>query len=154
MSFSRRDFIKAAGIAFGTAALPSWVYGATPATEAFLQVNKDALADAALSIAKRLGASYADIRINRYRLEAVNTRERQVLNVSSGQNFGFGVRVLVNGTWGFAGSPLVTADEVQRVTREAIDIAKANAPFQRKKIELVSTPKVVSTWKTPIERDP
>ena len=73
MSFSRRDFIKAAGIALGTTALPSWVYGAMPTNEAFLQVSKDNLADAALSTAKRLGASYADIRINRYRLEAVNT---------------------------------------------------------------------------------
>ncbi len=155
MTFSRRDFIKTAGIALGSAAvLPSWVYEANAATEAFISVNKDSLADAALATAKRLGASYADIRINRYRLEAVSTRERQIQNLSSGQNFGFGVRVLVNGTWGFAASPLVTADEVQRVTAEAIAIAKANAPYQKKKIELVPTPKVVGTWKTPIEKDP
>jgi TldD protein len=155
MSFTRREFVKNAGIALGAVAiLPSWVYEANAAGEALFEVNKASLADAALATAKRLGASYADIRINRYRLEAVNTRERQVLNVSSGQNFGFGVRVLVNGTWGFAGSPLVTPDEVQRVTKEAIDIAKANAPYQKKKIELVPTPKVVSTWKTAFERDP
>ena len=113
MSFSRREFVKTSAIAFGAAAvLPSWVYEAQAAGEALFDVNKDALADAALATAKRLGASYADIRINRYRLEAVNTRERQVLNVSSGQNFGFGVRVLVNGTWGFAASPLVTVDDI------------------------------------------
>lgn len=154
MTFSRRDFIKTAGIAFGAVTLPSWVYEAQAATAAFIDVNKDSLADAALATARRLGASYADIRINRYRLEAVNTRERQVLNVSSGQNFGFGVRVLVKGTWGFAASPIVTADEIQRVTAEAISIAKANSAFQRKPIELVPTPKVVGTWKTPFERDP
>ena len=68
-----------------------------------------------------------------------------MLNVSSGQNFGFGVRVLVNGTWGFAASPLVTADEVQRVTKEAVDIAKANAPYQKKKIDLVPTPNPVNS---------
>src|SRR5688572_8679196 len=154
MTFSRRDFIKTAGVVLGTTALPSWVYGAHGLTHPYGEVDKDALADAALATAKKLGASYADIRINRYRLEAVSTRERQVLNVSSGQNFGFGVRVLINGTWGFAASPLVTPDEVQRVTKEAIDIAKANAPYQKKKIELVPTPKVISNWKTPIERDP
>ncbi|MGQ0541605.1 MAG: TldD/PmbA family protein [Blastocatellia bacterium] len=87
-------------------------------------------------------------------MEAINTRERQVLNVSSGQNFGFGVRVLVKGTWGFAASPLVTADEVKRVTNEAVEIAKANSAFQRRKIELVPTPKVVTTWKSSFERDP
>lgn len=154
MTFSRRDFIKTAGIAFGAVTLPSWVYEAQAATAAFIDVNKDSLADAALATAKKLGAEYADIRINRYRLEAVNTRERTVLNVSSGQNFGLGVRVLFKGTWGFAASPIVTADEITRVTAEAFEIAKANSAFQRKKIELVPTPKVVANWKTPFERDP
>lgn len=154
MTFSRRDFLRTAGVALGAATLPSWVYGATPSIVPFADVNKDSLADAALSTAKKLGASYADIRINRYRIEAVSTRERQVQNVASGQNFGFGVRVLVKGTWGFAASPLVTADEVRRVTREAIDIAKANSAFQRKRIEMVPTPKVVTSWKSSFEKDP
>src|SRR5688500_13134051 len=103
MSVSRRDFMKAVGLTLGFATMPAWAYEA--ATAAYLGVTKDALADAALSAAKKLGASYADIRINRYRQENVSTRERQVLNASSGQNFGFGVRVLINGTWGFAASP-------------------------------------------------
>ena len=153
MEFSRREFLKTASIALGAATLPSWLYGAQ-AIVPFVEVNKDSLADVALTTAKKLGASYADIRINRYRIEAVSTRERQVQNVASGQNFGFGVRVLVNGTWGFAASPLVTADEVQRVTREAVDIAKANSAFQRKRIELVPTPKVVTSWKSAFEKDP
>src|SRR5688500_845263 len=154
MTFSRRDFIKTAGIALGAASLPSWVYYAEAADAAYAEVNKDALADAALATAKRLGASYADIRINRYRLEAVSTRERQVQNVASGQNFGFGVRVLVNGTWGFAASPFVTAEEVQKVTENAVAIAKANALYQRRKIHLVPTPKVVATWKSSFQKDP
>lgn len=154
MNFSRRDFIKTAGIALGTAALPSWVYSAHGPTHYFPEVNKGALADIALDTAKKLGAAYADVRINRYRLEAVNTRERQVLNVSSGQNFGFGVRVLVNGTWGFAASPIVTAEEVKRIATEAIAIAKANAAITRKKVELVPTPKVVANWKSSFVRDP
>ncbi|MGE3467586.1 MAG: PmbA/TldA family metallopeptidase, partial [Pyrinomonadaceae bacterium] len=154
MDFSRRDFLKATSIALGAAALPSWMYDVHAATAAYLDVNKDSLADAALATAKKLGASYADIRINRYRVESVNTRERQVLNVSSGQNFGFGVRVLVNGTWGFAASPIVTADEVKRVTTEAVAIARANSAMQRRKVELVPTPKVTATWRSAFERDP
>lgn len=154
MTFSRRDFIRTAGIAFGAASLPSWVYSANEFTPAFAEINKDLLADAALGTAKKLGATYADIRINRYRLEAVSTRERQVQNLSSGQNFGFGVRVLVNGTWGFAASPLLTEAEVKRVTAEAAAIAKANSAITRKKIELVPTPKVVTTWRSSFERDP
>ena len=38
-----------------------------------------------------LGATYGDIRINRYRTERIFTRERQVQNVSLNQTFGFGV---------------------------------------------------------------
>jgi TldD protein len=154
MSFSRRDFIKTAGLTLGSLTLPTWVYEAEAMTNLYVDVNKDNLADAALSTAKKLGASYADIRINRYRQENVSTREKQVQNVSSGQNFGFGVRVLVNGCWGFSASPFVTADEVRRVTKEAVDIAKANSAYQKKKIEMVPAPKVVTTWKSNFEKDP
>jgi len=154
MGFSRRDFIKTAGLAVGATALPVWALNSEAANALWADAKKDALADAALATAKKLGASYADIRINRYRQENVSTRERQVLNVSSGQNFGFGVRVLINGTWGFAGSPVVTEDEVVRITNEAAAIAKANSAITRKKIELVPTPKVVATWKSAFERDP
>lgn len=154
MPYSRRDFIKTAGIAAGVAALPIWAHDAPAKAAEFVDVNKNELADAALGQAKRLGASYADIRINRYRQEAISTRERQVQNVSSNQNFGFGVRVLVNGTWGFAASPIVSIEEVRRVTSEAVAIAKANSVFQKKKIELVPVTNAVSTWKSSFEKDP
>lgn len=154
MDFSRRDFIKTSAIAVGAAALPVWALDAQATAAIWMDTNKDALADAALATAKKLGASYADIRINRYRSENVTTRERQVLNTSSGQNMGFGVRVLVNGTWGFAASPILTADEVVRVTTEAGAIAKANSSITRKKIDLVPTPAVSIKWKSAFERDP
>lgn len=99
MTTSRRDFIKTAGIAAGAVALPSflpaWISEVEAAeAAAAAAVNKNALADVALATARRLGATYADIRINRYRTENVATREKQVQNVSRNQSFGFGVRVL------------------------------------------------------------
>src|SRR5919205_448672 len=98
MSTSRRDFLKKTGLALGAVTLAPWVLEAEAKAAAVFQDSKNKLADLALSTAKKLGATYADIRINRYRTEAVSTRERQVLNLSRNQNFGFGVRVLVNGT--------------------------------------------------------
>lgn len=154
MTISRRDFLKAAGLALGAAALPSWVYSADFTFAELPDVNKNNLADIALSTAKKLGASYADIRINKYRLETIATRERQVQGVARGQNFGFGVRVLVKGTWGFAASPLLAPEEVQRVTREAIEIAKANSLFQTNPIRLAPAPKVSGNWKSSFKRDP
>jgi TldD protein len=159
MTTSRRDFIKTAGIAAGAVALPS----ALPAFISNVQaveaaaaagVDKMALADIALSTARSLGVSYADIRINRYRSEQIGTREKQVQNVSRSQNFGFGVRVLFKGTWGFASSRNVTPAEVKRITRQAVDIARANSVYQRKRITMVPAPKVVATWKSAFEKDP
>jgi TldD protein len=159
MTTSRRDFIKTAGITVGAAALPSalprWINEVDAAEAAVAAaVDKNALADIALSTARRLGVSYADIRINRYRNEAISTREKQVQNVSRSQNFGFGVRVLFRGTWGFASSSKVTPEEVRKVTRQAVEIARANSVFQRKRVRLVPARSVTANWKSTFEKDP
>ena len=73
------------------------------------------LADAALASAKKAGASYADIRINRYRVQFIFTRDRRVQNIVNTEDYGFGVRVIVDGTWGFASSSQVTKEEIARV---------------------------------------
>jgi len=152
MNFSRRNFLKTTGLVCGVATLPSWVLQAEAAEAAALDKNK--LADLALSRAQKLGATYADIRINRYRHESIFTREQQVQNVSRSQNFGCGVRVLVKGAWGFAASHNVTGSSVRRITEQAIAIARANAAYQRHPIELVAVPKVVANWKSVFTKDP
>src|ERR1043165_5676205 len=158
MTTSRRDFLKTAGVAAGAislASLPSWITSVTAAEEAAKNgVDKNALADVALNTAKKLGVTYADIRIMRYRNESSGTREQQVQNVSCGQSFGFGVRVLYKGTWGFASSRSVTADEVKRITQQAVEIAKANSIYQRKRISLVPVEKIATTWKSTFDKDP
>src|SRR5437868_13989339 len=152
MKPSRRDFLKATGVFVGVTSLPGWVLDAEAAEAA--AVDKNALADIAISRAKKLGATYADIRINRYRNESIFTREQQVQNVSRSQNFGFGVRVLVKGAWGFAASYVVTPESVKRITEKAVEVATANAAYQRKPIHLLSTPKVVTSWKSSFQKDP
>src|SRR6266567_9569225 len=152
MQTTRRAFLTTTSLACGAASLPSWVFETEAAGATALDKNQ--LADIAISRAKKLGVTYADIRINRYRNESVFTREERVQNVSRTQSFGFGVRVLLKGAWGFAASRAVTPESVRRVTGQAIAIAKANAVFQRKPIELVPTPKVVATWKSEFKKDP
>ena len=128
MTTSRRDFLKTTGLVCGAASLPPWLCEAEAVQAAALDKHK--LADLALARAKKLGASYADIRINRYRYESIFTREERVQNVSRTQSFGFGVRVLLRGAWGFAASHIVTPKSVQRITEQAIEIARANADYQ------------------------
>jgi len=152
MKLSRRDFLKTTSLVCGATALPAWVIEAEAAEAA--DIDKGKLAEIAISRAKKLGATYADIRINRYRNESIFTREQQVQNVSRTQSFGFGVRVLIKGAWGFAASYVVTPESVRRITEQAVEIALANAAYQRKPIELVPTPKVVTSWKSSFQKDP
>src|SRR5713226_8101146 len=132
----RREFLRVASTALGTLSLAPRILEREAAAAAEVDAVKSSLADVALATAKRLGASYADIRINRYRSESITTREQQVQNIARNQDFGFGVRVLVKGTWGIAASSIVTADEIRRVTQAAVDIARANSAFQRKRVTL------------------
>lgn len=152
MKPSRRSFLKTSSLVLGAATLPSWMLDREEAAAA--AVDKSRLADVALATAKELGATYADIRINRYRFEAIFTREKQVQQVRRSQSFGFGVRVLVNGTWGFAASHNVAPAEVQRVARLAVEVARANSVAQRNPVSLVPVEKAVATWKSAFEEDP
>jgi TldD protein len=152
MNFSRRNFLKTTGTACGAVLLPSFVTEMEAAEAA--GIDKTRLAEAAISRAKKLGATYADIRINRYRNETIVTREQQVQNVSRTQSFGFGVRVLVKGAWGFAASYVMTPESVRRVTEQAVDIAKANAAYQRKPVSLLPAQTVTTHWKSAFKKDP
>jgi TldD protein len=109
----------------------------------------------ALSTARSAGASYADVRVARTRLQSVNTREQQITNLSDSESFGFGIRVLTQGAWGFAASRDLTAAEVDRVARLAVAQAKANRRAMRSPVKLAPTPAVKDgRWRSPIETDP
>ena len=67
---------------------------------------------------------------------------------------GFGVRVIVNGQWGFAASPLVTPEEIARITREAVAVAKANASAQATPIQLAPVKAYTDRWTSAYDKDP
>ncbi|MBL8207781.1 MAG: TldD/PmbA family protein [Blastocatellia bacterium] len=152
MTHSRRDFLFSTTAATSALALPTWMRHAQ--AEEAPPADRAAIADAAMVAARKAGATYADIRINRYRNEAISTRERQVQNVSRNYSFGFGVRVLYKGAWGFAASRIVTPQEARRVTQQAAEIARANAQFQPRPVRLAPAAKVVTSWRSAFEQDP
>ena len=84
------------------------------------------LIDRALDAAQAAGAQYADIRITERETESLTVKNGALEAASSNLTTGFGVRVLVDGAWGFAGSAVMTNPEVERVTREAVEIARAS----------------------------
>ena len=81
----RREFIKVTGLGLGSMMVP--VFGqavsAADGTEPLAASLKKSLADAALSTATALGASYADVRVGRYLRQFLFTRENRVQNIVS-----------------------------------------------------------------------
>ena len=108
--------------------------------------SQTSLAETALRLAKKAGAGYADIRIGRNQDESAYAREDKLQHFNSTFSAGFGVRVLLEGSWGFAGSRIVSEAEVVRATAEAIENAKAARLLQTRPIELEDTPAYRDAW--------
>ena len=149
---SRRAFVAAGSALLAASGVPGWaelLQSGPPADE----VRAEA-AEAALTRASALGATYADIRINRYRRESIATRERQVQNVSRSASYGLGLRVLVDGAWGFAATNRVEPGAARAVAEQAVAIARAHARLVSRKVVLAEAGKVVASWTSAFKRDP
>ena len=108
----------------------------------------------ALDTATARGAGYADVRVVRRLDESVAIKSGRVEGVASGESEGFGVRVLVDGAWGFASSHILTTAEADRVAAEAVRIARASATALRDAVDLSDRPPAIGTYETPIAEDP
>ncbi|HEY2381974.1 MAG TPA: TldD/PmbA family protein [Terriglobia bacterium] len=112
------------------------------------------LTDHALNIAQIEGARYADIRILDRREQVVSVKNGHVDGIGDQDSQGFGIRVLVGNSWGFAASAYLHRAEIERVAATAVKVARASALVPGEKIDL--GPAVSSTGKytTPIQIDP
>jgi TldD protein len=113
-----------------------------------------ALAHRALNLAQVQGASYADIRIVERRTQNITVKNGLVEGLSDNESLGFGVRVVVDGAWGFASSSHLALDEVERVTALAVQIARASALFKTRDVRLGPPQAHVGTYRTPVRIDP
>jgi TldD protein len=167
---TRREFIKsttaAAVVGIGGASFsgrdatdalvpphvsPDSLYSASVSAEP----NVKELAMLALDAAKAAGADYADVRFVRNRSQNVSTREQRVSGISDSETYGFGIRTLVGGAWGFAASRELTRDEVARVAKQSVAQARASRSALVRPVVLAPTPGLVNgTWKSPVEIDP
>jgi TldD protein len=156
----RRDFVGLTGLGATALLLPSlYGFGAKRVDPARLlepgadTILKKRLADAALNAAKSAGASYADVRIGRSLNQYVFAREKQIQNIVSTESYGVGIRVLVNGCWGFASTSVVTEASLAATARVAVDIAKANKLVLKEPVQLAPEPGHGEvSWKTPLQQ--
>ncbi|MBW3535673.1 MAG: hypothetical protein KY453_10750, partial [Gemmatimonadetes bacterium] len=113
------------------------------------------LAAVALDAARRAGAGYADVRISTNRSQNVSTREQRVTGLSDSETSGIGVRVLVDGTWGFAATSSLDEDSAAAIARRAVAQARANRVAQIRPVELAPLDgDSGGTWRSPIQIDP
>jgi TldD protein len=157
MSSTRRDFLKTtAATAASIAAMRA--LRVDPAAQTLAAPGGDPvaidLAMEALDAARDAGAEYADVRVGRYRRQSINTRERQVNNVSDNESYGLGVRTLVNGCWGFAATSTMTRAGAQTAARDAAVLSRAARTLQARRVELAPVAAARGTWITPVRRDP
>src|SRR6201994_611945 len=149
-----------AGMGLGSLALPKLPFGSrmidpSEALNGGMDVSaKKQLADVALNAAKAGGATYADVRIGRYLNQFVTTRENRVQNIANAESFGVGIRVIANGSWGFAATNDVTPDGVSRTAARAVAVAKANSKIITEPVQLAPQKGYGEvSWKTPIVKN-
>lgn len=121
----------------------------------FLEVPRRQIAAAALSAAASAGASHADLRIHRIVNEVVALRDGELETSIVDREVGLAVRVIVDGTWGFASHAELTTDVAAETARRAVAVARALAPLNAETIALAPEPVYTDvSWVSDYRIDP
>ncbi|WP_238176440.1 TldD/PmbA family protein [Kribbella albertanoniae] len=123
--------------------------------ESFLALPRHELAEAALQRARDLGATFAEFRLERIRSESIALRDSVLESASDGEDLGLAVRVVHQGTWGFAAGVALTTDEAVQVAEQAVHMAQVSRPINAEIIELADEPVYDDvSWISSYEIDP
>jgi TldD protein len=112
------------------------------------------IASWALNTAALRGASYADTRIADDRHRSLSTKNGKVGSASVSESFGFGVRVIADGAWGFAASDDMTKSAVEGTAARAVEIARASARVKQRDIQMAQEKAATAEWTSPFQIDP
>src|SRR5215475_7737624 len=92
------------------------------------------IADWALDLAVKRGASYADARIVDERSRSLATKNGKLGHASDAESQGIGIRVIADGAWGFAASKDLARPAVENAAALALAIAKASARVKQENV--------------------
>ncbi len=112
-----------------------------------------------LNLTQMAGAEYADVRIVENKNESITVKNEIPEIVEMNENKGFGVRVLYQGSWGFAASCFPGLEgqikiKLKETARKAIEIAKSSALVKKKRVKLADSKPIIDEYQTKIEKDP
>ncbi len=96
---------------------------------------------------------YGDVRVEEGKRQIVFVKNGVVEGVSTDTTYGFGVRVLKNGAWGFAASNDLSALSAEKVIKRAIDLAEA-ASLSGPGIELGNEEIVSGEYESDVKESP
>ena len=121
----------------------------------FLALPLDNCSDAAITAAKAAGALHVDVRIERTRSGYLSLRDAKPETQTDETNFGIGVRVIVNGAWGFASAPGVNVELAKKLAITAVEMAKTSKPLSTDFVSLAPEPSYPNQkWVSAYEIDP
>ncbi len=103
---------------------------------------------------RRNGATYADCRYVRRERESIQVTDRAVDSVARNLEVGVGIRVLANGSWGFAATALLTPADLQKTARLALQIAKASSIIAHAPTVLAEQEVFVDHYRSQCDIDP
>src|ERR687893_1062250 len=123
--------------------------------DSFLALPLSALAEAALTRAVDLGCEHADLRVERIRTQTIRLRDARLEALADGEDLGLAVRVVHEGTWGFAAGVVLTAAEAVPPAERAVAVAKVSPAVNNDRGELAAEPVYPdATWVSDYEIDP
>ncbi len=100
------------------------------------------------------GADYGDLRHVENLTESLLVRNGVLDPALRGTDRGFGVRALVGGHWGFAGSAVETEAAVEAAVARAMAVARASALGGGDPVRLVPVEPARGAWRSDCEVDP
>lgn len=111
-----------------------------PVDADFLALPLRGLADAALDAARMAGADHADFRVQRLTTQSLSLRDGTVQAAVDTGEIGLAVRVVVDGTWGFASHAELGTKAAAETARRAVEVATALRTLNRERVDLAVEP--------------
>ncbi|MDX6286565.1 MAG: TldD protein [Frankiales bacterium] len=106
----------------------------------FLALPLRPLAEAAIARARDGGAGHVDFRLERIRSQRMRLRDDNLEMSLHGEDIGLAVRVVHDGTWGFASGVDLSVDAAVHLAEQAIDVARVCRPANIEPVELADEP--------------
>ena len=108
----------------------------------------------ALDAALTFGAAYADVRVGQSRDRAITTKSGKVGQIGAAESTGAGIRVIADGSWGFAATDDLSKEALERAAKLAVAIARSGALAKKADVQLAPERGYQAVWTSPCEIDP